>query len=90
MRVLERTTATGSGFFVVSSVESSQIDRYTYVHHALVTFKPAWDTARGTEQVIAAYREPPLSAEEMAGGLDRRLAKLQQLGDEGYPDDPLR
>ena len=40
LSLLERTTATCSGFFVVSNVESSPIDRYTYVHHALTAGDP--------------------------------------------------
>jgi nucleoside-diphosphate-sugar epimerase len=52
-------------------------------------FQPQWNVARGAEQLLEAYRERPLTADESAGPCFRRLAKLQQLGYEEQLDSGL-
>ena len=53
-------------------------------------FQAQWDVARGARQLLEAYRERPLTADEAAGASYFRLAKLQQLERAGKLDDQLR
>ncbi|NOY30436.1 MAG: SDR family oxidoreductase [Planctomycetes bacterium] len=53
-------------------------------------FEPQWNIALGAKQLLEAYQERPLTADEAAGASYRRLAKLQQLEREEQLDDQLR
>ncbi len=63
---------------------------FSKVARQLPGFQPKWTVDRGAKQLLKAYRERPLTAEEASGPCFHRLAKLQQLGREGQLDDQLR
>ncbi len=56
----------------------------------LPEFELKWNVALGAKQLLAAYQERPLTADEAAGDSYHRLAKLQQLERVEQLDDQLR
>lgn len=60
------------------------------IARTLKSFTPRWNAALGAEQLVGAYRETGLAAEEFEGPKYQRVAHIRKLLAEGVLDETLR
>lgn len=58
--------------------------------HQLTKFVPRWTVRRGVEELVQAYGEVKLTADDIDGPVFTRLARIKQLLDSGVVDASLR
>jgi nucleoside-diphosphate-sugar epimerase len=63
---------------------------FAKIARVLPTFRPAWDAARGAEQLYAAYRASSLTLEAFEGSGYQRIGHVKNLISEGILDSALR
>ncbi|WP_412542033.1 SDR family oxidoreductase [Longispora sp. K20-0274] len=81
---------------VVSFAEGASSDKRDYrvdcerIKREIPGFQPQWTVPTGIAQLVAAYREHGLTAEEFAGVKYQRIARIRELLDSGLLGPDLR
>ncbi|GIG60853.1 UDP-glucose 4-epimerase [Longispora fulva] len=81
---------------VVSFAEGASSDKRDYrvdcerIKNEIPGFQPRWTVPTGIAQLVAAYREHGLTAEEFAGVKYQRIARIRELLDSGLLGPDLR
>ncbi|WP_026212303.1 NAD-dependent epimerase/dehydratase family protein [Longispora albida] len=81
---------------VVSFAEGASSDKRDYrvdcerIAAEIPGFQPQWTVPKGIAQLVAAYREHGLTAEEFAGVKFQRIARIRELLDAGLLGTDLR
>ncbi|MEV6525264.1 NAD(P)-dependent oxidoreductase [Longispora sp. NPDC051575] len=81
---------------VVSFAEGASSDKRDYrvdcerIKNEIPGFQPQWTVPTGIAQLVAAYRENGLTAEEFAGAKYQRIARIRELLDGGLLGPDLR
>lgn len=60
------------------------------IQRILPEFKPVWNTRRGAEELLAAYRTTGLTVDDFEGIRYKRIAHIRALIEEGSVDETLR
>jgi hypothetical protein len=60
------------------------------IERVLPAFQPKWDARKGARELLDAYREAGLTAEQFLGARFIRLKRIQELQGEGRLDGALR